>query len=318
MNFPPSALALPLSLLLAAFAAQAAPSAAPVSASAAAATTRPAPSPAATPKAVAPKAAATKPARSAKPAASAKATPQAKKAGKPRVVKAKAAPGSDAAAAKLLSADVVAPERKAWLALTPEAARLAQWVRITHDHQGHPFAIIDKRNARLFVFDPNGSLRGDAPVLLGLAPGDHTVPGIGDRPLSQIRPEERTTPAGRFQAEHGLNTHGEDIIWVDYDAAVSLHRVRPTNPVERRLQRLASETVSDNRISYGCINVPKAFYEKVLLKHFEKSDRPVVYVLPEEQSLSEVFAGFPGSENTTASGSSTSSSGTSAAWISVN
>jgi hypothetical protein len=63
-------------------------------------------------------------------------------------------------------------------------------------------------------------------VLLGLARGDVSVPGIGERKISDINPHERTTPAGRFISEPGRNLSGEDIVWVDYDAAVSMHRVR--------------------------------------------------------------------------------------------
>ena len=39
------------------------------------------------------------------------------------------------------------------------------------------------------------------------------------------------------------------MVWVDYDAAVSMHRVRTTNAAERRLARLASPGIDDNRIS---------------------------------------------------------------------
>lgn len=182
--------------------------------------------------------------------------------------------------------------RQAWLALSPDASRLAQWVRITGNHEGHPFAVIDKRQARLYVFDAQGGLKGNAPILLGIARGDDTVPGIGDKPLSEVLPSERTTPAGRFVSEHGTNARGEHVIWIDYDAAVSMHPVLTTNPVERRLHRLATPDVDDNRISYGCVNVPKAFFYNVLLKTLS-AERPVVYVLPETQELSEVFAGFP-------------------------
>ena len=129
------------------------------------------------------------------------------------------------------------------------------------DSGARPFAIVDKKNARLYVYAADGRLRAASPVLLGLARGDDSVPGIGERPISSIRPGERTTPAGRFIAEPGRNLAGEDIIWVDYDAAVSMHRVRANNKAERRLERLASTTASDNRISYGCINVPAAFYD---------------------------------------------------------
>jgi hypothetical protein len=169
-----------------------------------------------------------------------------------------------------------------------EIAQFAQRAVATGDNAKRPFAIVDKRNARVFVFDADGRLRGDAPVLLGLARGDRSVPGIGERKMSEIRPEERTTPAGRFVSEPGRNMQGEDIVWVDYGAAVSMHRVRATVKSERRLERLASPTVDDNRISYGCINVPASFYD-TYVKPALGTSRGTVYVLPETVPAAQVF-----------------------------
>ncbi len=168
-----------------------------------------------------------------------------------------------------------------------EVRQVARWVLAHGDAAGRHLVLVDKRQARIFVLDPRGRLRGTAPVLLGLARGDQTVPGIGDRPLAQVRPEERTTPAGRFVPEPGINLQGEDIVWLDYDAAVSMHRVRAKVKSERRLERLASPTPADNRISYGCINLPAAFYEQVLVPAVRAS--AMVYVLPEVRPLAEVF-----------------------------
>ena len=174
-------------------------------------------------------------------------------------------------------------------AAVPRAVRrVADWAMAAADPGGLPFLIVDKRGARLWAFGADGRGRGNAPVLLGLARGDDSVPGIGARPLAAIRPEERTTPAGRFVAEAGRNLRGEDIVWIDYDAAVSMHRVRATDPRERRLQRLASPSVDDNRISYGCINVPAAFYDGVV-RPLLAGGRAVVYVLPERRTLDAVF-----------------------------
>lgn len=164
---------------------------------------------------------------------------------------------------------------------------LQQIVR-SDDTNGRPFVVVDKHVARLWVFDARGRPRGSTPVLLGRAIGDHSVPGIGERPIKLIRPEERTTPAGRFVAERGHNAAGEDILWVDWDAAASMHRVRATDPTERRPQRLASPTSADNRISYGCINVPAAFYDQVLMPAFGRTT-PIVYVLPEKQPVASLF-----------------------------
>ena len=172
-----------------------------------------------------------------------------------------------------------------------DAQHVADWVVDSGDNRGMPFVIVDKMDAKVFVFDADGRLRGAAPALLGLARGDDSIPGIGDRKLSDIRPEERTTPAGRFVASLGYNFHGKDILWVDYDGAVSLHRVITTNPKERRLQRLATPTPLDNRISYGCINVPAKFYDNVVSPAFTGT-YGIVYVLPETRSNSEIFASY--------------------------
>lgn len=169
-----------------------------------------------------------------------------------------------------------------------EARQTADRILTSGDHGGIDFVIIDKKHATLYVFAADGRLRGASAVLLGSARGDDSVPGIGSRPINQVRPAERTTPAGRFVAERGRNTFGEDIVWLDYDAAVSLHRVRATDAKERRLERLETLSADDNRISYGCINVPKAFYETVVSPTFAQQ-KAVVYVLPEVKALHEVF-----------------------------
>jgi hypothetical protein len=173
-------------------------------------------------------------------------------------------------------------------AMSGDARSALARVLRTSDNGAAPFIVIDKRNARMWLFDARGLARGDSAVLLGLARGDDTVPGVGDKPLAGIRVSERTTPAGRFVAEPGRNARGDDIFWIDYEAAVSMHRVHDVNRGERRVERLASASVADNRISYGCINVPTAFYDRVLLP-LVGGKRPVVYVLPETRSLDTIF-----------------------------
>jgi hypothetical protein len=174
---------------------------------------------------------------------------------------------------------------------SPEVRHVANWAHASGDHRRHAFVIVDKKDARVYVFGPDGRLRDSAPALLGSARGDHTVPGIGDKPLAAILPDEKTTPAGRFKAEPGLNANGEDVVWVDYDAAVSMHRIRPLVAAERRLERLASLTVDDNRISFGCINLPVTFYETVLSPAV-KAHGAIVYVLPETRTPQQQFGSF--------------------------
>jgi hypothetical protein len=169
-----------------------------------------------------------------------------------------------------------------------DATHVGNWVVRSADNHGLPFVIVDKIDAKVYVFDGNGRLVGAAPALLGLAAGDASVPGIGDRKMSTIRPDERTTPAGRFAASMERSLHGDEILWVDYDAAIALHRVVTTVPKERRLQRLASTDPLQRRITYGCINVPVKFFDQVVLPAF-KAGHGVVYVLPETRGAPELF-----------------------------
>jgi len=172
---------------------------------------------------------------------------------------------------------------------SPDMRRLAHWILNTSDHAGAPFFIVDKPQARLLVFDGRGRLQGASPVLLGLALGDDSAPGIGLLAVADIRPEDRTTPAGRFIAERGRNLRNEGVVWVDYDAAVSMHRVLTSNPAERRLERLASNSVQDKRISSGCINVPAAFFDAMVYAPVASGAKVIIYVLPDEQPLLAVF-----------------------------
>jgi hypothetical protein len=171
---------------------------------------------------------------------------------------------------------------------SPDTRALADWVSDSGDSGGLAFAILDKQGARLYVFDPDARLLSSSLVLLGSAIGDDSAPGIGDRPLVQVRSDERTTAAGRFVSEPGRDETGERVIWVDYAAALAMHRVKVVDPKERRFERIATDSITDKRISNGCINVPFAFYDAVVEPTLGRS-RAIVYVLPEVKSLRQVF-----------------------------
>ncbi len=171
---------------------------------------------------------------------------------------------------------------------SPDARYAAAWVLDAADHEGRPFAVVDKRDARIYVFDAAGRLLGASAVLLGLAPGDDSLPDIAQRAPAGLAPAERTTPAGRFASQPGHNHLGEDIVWIDYDASLAIHRLRPAPAQEQRPERLASPSSDDNRISLGCIVVPVAFYDAVLAPGLGRQ-RGVVYVLPEARPVQAMF-----------------------------
>lgn len=170
-------------------------------------------------------------------------------------------------------------------------AQLAEWVIAASDNGGLPFMVIDKVTATVFAFDAEGRPVGTTPALFGIARGDDATPGVGDRELSEIGPAEKTTPAGRYVAQIGYAKGKQKVLWVDYGTSVALHPVVTGNKKERRLERLESPTAEDNRITFGCINVPVPFFKDVVQPLFASS-AGIVYVLPETKFMIEVFPAF--------------------------
>lgn len=170
-----------------------------------------------------------------------------------------------------------------------EATRLVDWVLASGDAHGKPFAVVDKRAARLYVFHPDGRLAGATPALLGSAVGDYIAPGVGERTQNNtLRASDKTTPAGRFEASAGENYKGERVVWVDYDAAFAIHRLRPGLAYKARAARLATSEPAGKRVSWGCVVVPVPFYLHVVEQVLGKG-HSVVYVMPESAPLQKVF-----------------------------
>lgn len=91
-----------------------------------------------------------------------------------------------------------------------------------------------------------------------------------------------------FASQPGHNDKGEHIVWIDYDASLAIHPLRPAPAHERRPERLASPGSDDNRISLGCIVVPVVFYETVIAPTLGRQ-HGVIYVLPETRPVQAMF-----------------------------
>jgi len=167
---------------------------------------------------------------------------------------------------------------------------LAGWIKATNDTVGYPFAVIDKANAQILVFDGNGKLRGAAPALFGIDQGDYSDPSVAKYALKDIPQGQRTTPAGRFIGGYGPSLDAGRVLWIDFDTAVSIHPTATGVKSERRPEPLASPSPEDNRITNGCINVDPDFYARVIKPTFEKGG--LFFVLPEVMDLAEVFPEF--------------------------
>ena len=93
------------------------------------------------------------------------------------------------------------------------------------DHPGRPFAGLDKRCAALYVVDGSARLTG-----------------------ASIR---------------SFESAGDNVVWLNYAAAVELCSVEIIDPLQRRPERIATSKTSEKRLSNGCSNVPVAFFDAV-------------------------------------------------------
>lgn len=178
-----------------------------------------------------------------------------------------------------------------WVQAAADVGDFAHQVLHSGNAGGRAFAVVDKSAGRIWVFDSQGRPVADGPALVGQARGDRSPADIGTRPLSRIRPHEKVTAAGRYVTEPGRNLQDEDIVWLDYDSALSMHRVRQV-PGERRPQRLQTANTHDKRISFGCINLVPEFYDAHIDPLFARQSG-VVYVLPETLPMHQVFDFVP-------------------------
>jgi hypothetical protein len=170
-----------------------------------------------------------------------------------------------------------------------EVTEVADAVVALRDNERLPYIIIDKANARVFVFDAAGRLQGSDAALLGMVRGDGPTGAVDSRETIAIGPEDRVTPAGRFLAYLDRDAQGREILLIDYDASIALHPVVKGTVAERRAERLDSATSEDNRISFGCINVPLKFFADVVSPAFAHTNG-YVYILPEAGSWTTLFA----------------------------
>jgi hypothetical protein len=170
-----------------------------------------------------------------------------------------------------------------------DARYVEHWIHEKGDDHGHPFVIVDKRAARIYVFGAGGTLVGMSSTLLGQSRGDIPVPGAGAKNPAALLPYERKTPAGRFESQPGRNLNGEPVVWVDYDTGIAIHRVRPGVSQMQRQASLATEDPNNKRLSLGCVVVPEEFFLSVVLPTLGHV-HGTIYVLPEDGPVTAMFA----------------------------
>lgn len=188
----------------------------------------------------------------------------------------------------LVSITIQAQAGSNTMELSLDAKNLSDWITESGNNQALPFIIIDKREAKVFTFLSDGQFYRGSPALIGEMIGDDVTPGVGQKKLSEIKVEERTTPAGRYEVQIGMSPNKSELLWIDYESGLSMHPVVTSNPLEQRLKRILSSNLSERRITYGCVNVSSLFYQEVIHPTFKNSSG-IAYILPEVHSIEAIF-----------------------------
>jgi hypothetical protein len=158
--------------------------------------------------------------------------------------------------------------------------------------------IMDKPNARMFVFNPDGSLFLQKKVLVGKDIGD-LYTGTG-----------KYTPAGLFKlglrdaersAEEaktaGAYKHGKVFVLdkaLGGEASVTiLHSVwTKEKDAQQRVAALKKEGGEDSRYSFGCINVDADTYNGLVTRNLKQMDGASLFIVPDNQKqVKEFLAG---------------------------
>lgn len=154
------------------------------------------------------------------------------------------------------------------------------------------FLITDKPTAMQFVFNPDGTLLLKSKVLLAKSFGDFAK---GDNNLDA----NKITPAGlrtMVKRTHTSSTEGYDFdtvfgsVETDPDTknqyfTTYLHSVYTHLPdAPKRLQALKEPGAQNSRYSFGCINVDKATFGKLLKEHENELDGATIFIVPDKDN----------------------------------
>ena len=165
--------------------------------------------------------------------------------------------------------------------------------------------IVDKPKGHTYLFKPNGTLLLRTKTLVGLAPGDFFK---GNNTL----PQNRITPAGffTFGLRDALRSAGEATTAGEYDfgkvfvldkvfsgeySMTLMHSVwLNESDASMRAKAIASDSETDSRYSFGCINVNKPTYKFLIDNHLKQMDGSSVFIVPDNPAnLASLLSGKP-------------------------
>jgi hypothetical protein len=145
------------------------------------------------------------------------------------------------------------------IAVNAEAIKLTTIV----GESNQPVIVIDKQLASISVYQPSVNTVVKSPVLLGKVKSDV----LDMNSLKKGAKANNITPAGDFVIKKANSSQLKSPVLVfvkGQNAVIAVHPVWLGNPKQKRLDRLNSSSVDDNRITSGCVNILADYFYSVL------------------------------------------------------
>lgn len=147
--------------------------------------------------------------------------------------------------------------------------------------QGKGFFIADKPNGKIHVFGKDGRHITSATALYGKTTGDDLGRaglrgGITPSGSYTVKFENSDYKGGKIARLYTPGSNDEMSV-----GGVAIHSVYLGKPSENRLGRLASTTVSDNKISHGCINTTEQAIVESIVPNMAELNGGTVFVISE-------------------------------------
>jgi|LakMenE18May11ns_1017448.scaffolds.fasta_scaffold9938680_3 hypothetical protein len=134
---------------------------------------------------------------------------------------------------------------------------------VTASTDKDPVIIADKKQATISVFYPETGQKITQPALFGKVKSDKLDMNVYDYPSKT----NYVTPSGSFKTSKTFSWRlGEDMLVFikGQNAVAAIHPLWKGNPDQKRIERLKSPQIDDNRITGGCINVDSDFFYQKL------------------------------------------------------
>ena len=164
--------------------------------------------------------------------------------------------------------------------------------RIAEQNGDRTYIMIDKPFGKLIFFE-DGKPTYVTTALTGESMTDRVPASALKKRFSAVgTADDKVTPAGRFTLTRSYDEDYGQLFSINEihgpDWEIAIHQVYLGTPSERRMYRLESRRPQDNNVSHGCINVNKDTIG-FLVRKLGKTKRPVLYVLPHDQSKTQEF-----------------------------